>query len=520
MTLSYRIKQIANVIALLLFALSLQIVYWPMVRGHALQPVVFDPQSVPRAYTASDDASLIKFEDLPGPVRLRTQRMLLKKVKRGAIYDRNGHVLAHDQKSDKGNFIRVYSTPSPAHVVGYVSPLGLGQSGIESSFNETLLGLQRIDSKFYQLVHQPVEGSDIYLTLDGRIQQTAALALHNRAATGAIVVMNGHTGAILAMVSAPNFDPNVAINYQDENHSICGEEVKCEFNRATLGWYPPGSTWKTVTLIAALDTEQVTPETEFHFDEPRCDASGCYYGYEVDGKFIEDRNHFAQTLTVRQSYALSANTTFARLADEMSHETLIEYARRFGFSRQDGVPPLEIEASAAQLANNPKELYSNNVLRASTGIGQGELLASPLSMALVVSAVINDGDIPTPHLLQTIRHPFGDSLADEPHGDWIRQTMRPETAQQVREMMIEVVNNGTGTQAAVPGIIVGGKTGTAQVGGDNPPHAWFTGFAQNEEQSVVIAVIIENGGEGGQIAAPIFAEVAKTAIQHLSEPSN
>lgn len=515
MIFSHRIRHITNVIVVLLFAVSLQIVYWSLVKGEALQPVVLDPQSVPLAYTASDDASSIKFEDLPGPVRVRTLNML-QTVNRGAIYDRNGHPLADNQKGENGRSFRFYSEPSLAHVVGYIS-YGLGASGIEYTQNETLLGLQRIDNKLKQLLHQPIEGNDVTLTIDARIQQTAALALHNRSAAGAIVVMDAHTGAILAMVSAPGFDPNVFLRGGTEA-DICSTSLGCNnqnfFNRATQGLYPPGSTWKTITLIAALETGKVTPETVFDFGEARCDASGCYYGYEVDGQFIEDRNHFAQTLTVRESYALSANTTFARLADEMGDETVITYARRFGFNHEEGRPPIEIEANAPQLANNLEELYSNNLLRASTGIGQGELLASPLSMALVVSAVINDGDIPTPHLLQAIGYPSGDALANEPRRYWIRETMRPETAQQVREMMIEVVNNGTGTQAALPGIIVGGKTGTAEVDGNEQPHAWFTGFAQNEEQTVVIAVMIENGGEGGQIAAPIFAEVAEVAIQH------
>lgn len=527
MTLSNRIRHLSIIILLLLFVVSIQIVYWPLIRGQALQSVVFAPQSVPKEYTAkAGDESVattrIRFEDLAGPVKERTIKVL-RNIKRGSIYDRHGHLLVYDQENDRGDSVRFYSEPFLAHVVGLVDRYGLGLSGIEYGLNDSLLGLDRIDRYFNQLVQQPREGSHVDLTIDTRLQHTAAQALLNRSVTGAIVVMDAHTGAILAMVSAPTFDANLLLSGASQAE-FCIGSVGCDqalFNRATQGLYPPGSTWKTVTLIAALESGQATPDTVFDFGEPRCDATGCYYGYEVDGHFIEDRNHYEQSLSLSRSYVLSANTTFARLGDQMDSETLIEYARRFGFSHENGAPPIEIDASAAQLANNLDQLYSHNHLRAATGIGQGELLASPLSMALVVSAVLNDGNIPIPHLVQAIRHPSDRPLEGEASGYWMRNTMRAETAQQVREMMIQVVNSheGTGIQAGLPGVLIGGKTGTAQVGGNSPPHAWFTGFAEvSEEQAAVIVVLVEHGGEGGQVAAPIFAEVAQVAIQYLGEP--
>jgi peptidoglycan glycosyltransferase len=139
-------------------------------------------------------------------------------------------------------------------------------------------------------------------------------------------------------------------------------------------------------------------------------------------------------------------------------------------------------------------------------------------MALMTAAVVNDGDIPIPHLVQSVNDPAGDLLAGEPTGYWIKETMRPETAEQVREMMIQVVRNGSGVRANVPGFVVGGKTGTAQGGGDLAPHAWFTGFIQSDEQVIVITVIVENGGEGSQVAAPLFAQVADVTMRHLGEP--
>jgi peptidoglycan glycosyltransferase len=281
--------------------------------------------------------------------------------------------------------------------------------------------------------------------------------------------------------------------------------------------YVPGSTWKTVALIAALDTGRVTPQTIFDVGPPRRDDRGNYYVYEVDGGIIIDRNHTEQVLNLERSYVTSANAVFARLGDEMGAETFLEYAARLGFSRGNReAPPLEIATSAAQVANDPEALRYNNLLRAATAVGQGELLTSPLSMALVVAAAVNEGDIPRPHLLQAIRHPAGYPLQGEPRGNWVSGVMRPETAQQVRQMMIALVKSGSA--AAVPGLTIGGKTGTAEVSSGLGPHAWFIGFAEAEGRTVAIAVVVEHGGQGGDIAAPIFAQVADVALRHLGEP--
>jgi penicillin-binding protein A len=198
---------------------------------------------------------------------------------------------------------------------------------------------------------------------------------------------------------------------------------------------------------------------------------------------------------------------------------MVDYAARLSFDHTNNLlPPIEIAASAARLATNPQDIFTNNPLRASTAIGQGELLASPLSMAQIVMAVINNGNIPRPHLVSTVRDPSGNILTEVPAGFWLTNTMQPETAVQVRGMMVETVRNGSGFRAAVSGLTVGGKTGTAQLGSGEPPHAWFIGFAEDGQRSVVIAVIVENGGEGSQVAAPIFARVANVALRHFGEP--
>jgi peptidoglycan glycosyltransferase len=454
----------------------------------------------------------------PIPTATPTPTIDVAAITRGTIYDRNGCRLAHDVEDKDGKPFRFYTEPSLAHIVGYLSGLRIGVTGIEKTYDSTLLGLDQPERPAGQLLR----GNDVYLTIDSYVQRAAAQALAGK--VGAIVVLDARTGAVLAMASSPTFDPNRILDpdYARELEN-CDGSTNCRqvlFNRAAQGRYTPGSTWKTVTLIAALETGQVSRETVFDFGPPLRDKNGrIYYVYTVDGFSIVDPNHQEQQLDLVRSFAVSANAAFARIGDEMPADVLVDYAARLGFSRRDGSPPpIEIDASAARLAIDPQSLYTDSPLRASTAIGQGELLASPLSLALVTMAVVNDGDVPAPHLTLSVVDPAGKLLISEPNGYWLRGTMRPETAALVRELMIQVVRNGTGARANVSGFVVGGKTGTAQVGDDLAPHAWFTGFVQGDERAIVITVIIENGGAGSQAAAPLFAQVADAAMWHLGEP--
>lgn len=521
MTLTRRIWHIGHVIIIVLLLLSARIVYWQLVRGQTLPPVVLDPAAAADTYQAlgggPPSSGPATFDDLPQPVVQRT-RAFLAGITRGTIYDQAGRPLAYDYEQPDETKARFYTEPSLAHVTGYVSGLRTGVTGIEHSFNETLLGLNRFDTRLGRLVHRPVTGSDVYLTIDSRTQRAAAEALGNRA--GAVVALDAESGAVLAMVSRPGFDPN---RVQDPRYitnllADCGTNVDCRsafVNRAAQGLYVPGSTWKTVTLVAALDSGFATPETIFDVGPPLQDDQGQYYAYWVDGGVVVDRNHPEAVLDLQRAYVTSANAVFAQLGDELGAETMVQYGQRLGFGREEA-PPLEIETSAARLANDLAALEQNNLLRAVTAIGQGELLASPLSIALMVSPVVNDGDIPEPHLLASVRQPSGAVWRGEPRPIWIEDVMAPETARQVRRMMVALVEKGS--PAAVPGLTVGGKTGTAEVGDGQAPHAWFAGFAENEARTVVIAVVVENGGQGGSVAAPIFARVADAALNQYGEP--
>jgi peptidoglycan glycosyltransferase len=183
-----------------------------------------------------------------------------------------------------------------------------------------------------------------------------------------------------------------------------------------------------------------------------------------------------------------------------------DYTRRF---------PLELPVSVPQLANDVDSIRTNNLLRAHTGYGQGELLTTPLNMAMVVQAVINEGSIPVPYLVESIRDPQNEIIRRTPNRHTTRGIMRARTARQVKEMMVAMVRQYYGENGLVgPGVTTGGKTGTAQLGGDLQPHSWFIGFAEQDGWSVVIAVMLEQGG-GARNALDAWQVVAQAAALSL-----
>lgn len=526
---------------LLLLLISTRLVYWQMVRGNDLLPLglftgaaeeqrlknlFFDDQGLKELLERQ--GTLDNPQELPQPTIQRLSD-LLASITRGAIYDRNGRLLAEDRLDEAGNRVRFYAGSDLAHVVGYVSGLRLGISGLERQYNALLLGLDQLETSFYRMLHQPITGSSLLLTIDSGLQRQALAALEGRA--GSITVLDARSGAILAMASAPGFDPNRILepDYLPGQVEACDGASQCSgilLNRAAQALYPPGSTWKTITLIAALDSGQVPADAVFDFGEPIQSPSGPYYVYRVGGGVIPDPNHRESRLSLELSYAKSANAAFARIGDEMPAAVLADYAARFGF----GFPgpgasaelpfPLELNLSPAQLASNADALAENDLLRAATAIGQGELLASPLHMALVVLAVLNDGNLPVPHLVEAVYTPDGALASFQPEKRVVPGLMKPETAHTVRQMMVSAVTQGSGGRAAVQGLTVGGKTGTAQLGGDLLPHSWFIGFAQSGDQAVVIVVAIENGGEGSQVAAPVFAGMAQAVFNTAPSAEN
>ncbi len=414
------------------------------------------------------------------------------KVERGVILSADGEELAVNHKEGQ-YFFREYpfgSLTSPW--LGYNS-LRYGRAGVERVYNEELSGqsgILGVTNYWDQIVGNPHRGADLKLTVSVALQRVAADALGDR--KGAVVALDPKTGAVLAMVSYPRYDPNEIDEQWEEINSDADRPL---LNRATQGLYPPGSVFKIVVAGAALQTGTVTPETEF-VDTGEYVAGGYVvtnYGDKVYG--VHD---------FTKAFASSINTTFAKVGVEMGADTLAKYASDFGFNKES---PWPLGASKSFFPD-PADMDTAHVAQAS--FGQGEVLSTPLEIALTAAAVANGGEIMEPYVVSQVLDYHKNMLQETKPRVWLRP-LTGEMAADMRDLMIEVVNNGTGTSAAIDGVQVAGKTGTAEVA-DAGPHSWFAAFAPAEDPQVVVAVLVENAGTGSSVAAPIARQVILAAL--------
>ncbi len=428
-------------------------------------------------------------------------------IARGRIIAADGQVLAESVRS-AGPFAyrRTYNQGSLfCHILGYDSPQ-FGRTGLEASYNDQLLGRKPSRGWAEEMISDVDEGNDVYLTVDPRVQAAAAQALGSR--KGAVVAVNPKTGAVLAMYSWPTFDPASLVSQErSAEGSLLAEAVMRAYsenpdnpflNRATMGLYTPGSSFKVVTAAAALESG-IPVDTVF-------DCPGIW---QVGGSRVTNYGEPPRSfgsIDMRTGLVYSVNTYFAQLAVRMGAETITDYAERFGIN---SVPPLDLPGATASRIPPAKSM--DVVSLAWSGVGQAELLLTPLQLCLVGCAVANGGRIMAPHLVKEIRR--AQTILDR-YDPYVWKTpISPRTASQLLQMMVAVVEEGTGTRATVPGITVAGKTGTAEVEG-KPSHAWFLGLAPAENPSVVVAVVVENsGGSGGTVAAPIAREVIRAALR-------
>ena len=427
-------------------------------------------------------------------------------VRRGKIVTADGAVVAESVYAGSP-FPYRRSYPGGAlysHILGYDSPQ-FGRSGLEESYNDYLLGRKPARGWVEELTAESEEGNDLYLTVESRVQAAAASALGTR--KGAVVALNPKTGAVLAMYSWPTYDPDRLVSQERaESGSLVAESVMDSYasdpgepllNRATMGLYTPGSSFKVLTASAAVDSG-ISDNKEF-------DCPGVW---PVGGSRVTNYGNPPRSFGVigmATALTYSVNTYFAQLAVFMGAETLVRYARAFGVG--EAVP---LDYPSVSVSSIPEASQMDQVELAWTGAGQGRLLLTPLQLCLVGCAVANGGRIMRPHLMKEIRR--GQEILDRYDASVWKTPLSPHAAETVLEMMVRVVEEGTGTQAAIPGVRVAGKTGTAEVEG-KPPHAWFLGIAPAENPTVVVAVIVENSGGGGAVAAPIAREVMKAALK-------
>lgn len=412
-------------------------------------------------------------------------------VPRGAVLDRTGARLAWSG----GDGVRRYPLgEAAAHVVGYAGDR-TGAAGVEGRFQDALLGrppyLRRLGPAAQLLA--PARGADVYLTLDAALQQTAYDALAGR--RGAVVALDAETGAVLAMASRPSFDPEAL--EEDWETVSSGEDGSVLLNRAVSGFYPPGSAIKPLIAAAALSAGAASPDEIFD----------CGGALSLDGGYEIGESGGARhgRVTLEEALAVSCNVTFARLALRLGGAELAKAFARFGFDR----------AAGGGLGAPPPELPDFSSLgqgdTAQIGIGQGPLLVTPLSMAMMASAFANGGRIMEPYLADTVCGGGGAAQERARPALW-REAVRPEVAARVSGYMETAVRAGTGQAARADGVRVAGKTGTAEnPGGED--HAWFVGTAAQGARRLAFAVLVENGGGGGRAAAP----VARALIEQWRE---
>lgn len=451
------------------------------------------------------------FED--GDLRASAQNtrdvIRAQRIPRGRILAADGTVLARSVRTrSRGTNTTIYKRRYPKGAA-YAGPVGVsdlqfGQSGLEKSQNAFLGGKAvKLATAVDRLIQGDQRGSTIRTTLEPKVQEAALAGLNGRA--GSVVALEPATGKVLAMASVPGYDPNRMISEPGYRATL---KNSAELNRATQAAYVPGSTFKVLTAAAALDTGKYTPDSTV-------DGST---GQVFSGQPLANFNgeQFGQ-VTLTQALTQSINGAFGNIANDLGGRTLQEYMERFGF---DAKPPLDYPAGQIRTSGIRRKdklipATSKYVDLARTGIGQDKLGATPLQMAMVVSAVANDGRLMKPHLTDRVVDPDG-RVQEEVEPQLYKQSMKASSAQQLQQMMGNVVDEGTGAQANLgTGVRVGGKTGTAELGNiaDGINNLWFIGFAPLEDPKVAVAVIVENSpGQGGGVAAPIAKSVIQAAL--------
>ena len=483
-----RIVHVGVVLGLAFAGLALGAGYWAVVRADDLA-------------SSADDAAVIAAS---------------RETARGRILDRDGTVLASNRRTDDGEVYRVYADDALSHVVGYASRR-FGSTGLERTYAAELLGvrpqdpLSRLAARF-----RPAEDTreDLRTSLSLPLQRLAVRLLGDD--RGAVVMLDPRTGEVLVLASTPTFDASAVANPATAARTFARlqkDEAAPLLPRATQGLYVPGSVFKIVTATAALGSGAVTTSTRFA-EQPLAEEDGLL----VSGFRVRDGHHPAtgsRALDLAGAIEVSCNIWFALAGLETGGAELTAWAGRLGFG---AALPFDLPTSVSQLTNGGGPLpggFADDVELATAAFGQGEVLVTPLQMALVAAAVANDGVLMEPHLATAFIGRDGSerAVAARP---W-RTILAPSVNEAIRAAMERAVEGELGSRytagAQVAGIRVAGKSGTAQLGGSGEPHSWFIGFAPADDPVVAIAVLVEGGGSGAQRASPLAGRMLRAFFQ-------
>ncbi len=443
------------------------------------------------------------------------------RVDRGAILASDGRTALAVSRKSPGELVfqrRYPFGPLYAHLTGYYS-LVYGRSDLEEAYNEFLAAEapQLLPQTLTdQILGRPKRGASIVTTIDPALQRAAQDALGDQ--PGAVVAMDPTTGDVLAMVANPTYDPNPLSSHDPaeiraEWKMLNADPAKPLVSRASDELYPPGSTFKLVTASAALQNgygpDSLWPNPH-ELDLPdTTETLQNFGGVTCTG---------GAQITLADALRQSCNVVFGEVGLALGPEKLAAQAYAFGFAPTSGSGNVPFDIPFQEGVFPPPAYFSNRrPAVALSAIGQDNVAANPLQMALVASAIANGGVEMRPRLVTEVRGPDGRVIQTYDPEVYSRP-LTPENAALLTTMMVDVVANGTGTAAQIPGVAVAGKTGTAQHGQGLPPHAWFVSFAPAEGPQVAVAVIVLDGGSlgsdatGGRVAAPIAKAVLEAAL--------
>jgi peptidoglycan glycosyltransferase len=547
MNISTSIRKLTNVFLALFVLLSTGLVYWQ---------VIVAPQVIANSHNSR--------HCLPDSAPIR-----------GRILDRNGVVLAYSKRVDPNSpnagilcgYQRIYTEPSLAGLIGYYISPNFGSTGIEHEFDNYLsgqVGLTQLDNTINMTLHRPPVGDDIYLTIDVRIQRIVNHLFDadapppdntNVFATdrGSVIVADPHTGEILAMLSRPGFDPNrIASGDLNYFQQLVNDPEQPLLERPLQGRYVPGSTYKTMTLLAGLDSNTVQLSDQFDMQHalgpvviggtssPVCIAippQGCGPVQETIGPIGNNITGYTYHFPVdlEYGYTHSDNIIFAQVGARTGIDTWLNYNKKFYVGQP--IPfDLPVAPSSVTPANG-QPLTTTQL--AENSFGQGIDFITPMQMSVIDNVVANDGTLMRPMLISRIVQPQtvnpnptsapapipmnpNQTVVQSNSPQSLGQLVSANTAMLVRRAMYGVVRCGSGSLVAVrlggtPWQIIG-KTGTGEVGGGKPAEAWLITQAPFQNPRITIAAMKENGGEGGNVNGPMESDMYSQILPLLNTP--
>lgn len=440
-----------------------------------------------------------EYQDMPSNNHTITKA---RYIKRGSIITADGLTLAESIQQEDGTYVRSYPNGNlAAHAVGYYSQQ-YGSSGVESSQDKTLTGSKDYSSwqnALNSLAGITEPGNSVQLTIDSRIQQAAEQALAGR--KGAIVVLDPRTGAVLAWASAPAYD-NTDIAATMEAANASGGADTSMFDRATQALYSPGSTFKTVTLSSALENG-VAVLSSTYSSPGRMEIGG------ADVVSVNEQGH--GTITLDRAFAVSSNTVFGQVAEQLGADRLVATAQAFGYGQNLGID----FSTAASIMPDPADMSTWELAWAGAGqpVGQGHTpgpQTTVMQNAVIAAAIANNGIAMNPYVVGQILAPDG-TVVKTTRERSLGQAVSSGTAEQVKEAMLDVVQNGSGSAAGIAGVKVAGKTGTAETNSATP-NSTFIGFAPYDTPTLAVSLVLEETTENEATAAAVAGQVLRAAL--------